>query len=55
MLFFRYSNGPSNKISSPVELDDDTRPDNDHVPLCSINDVQLRFLAPDDLTEVYKL
>lgn len=24
-----------------------------HVPLCSITDVQLRFLVPDDLTEVY--
>ncbi|KPU77886.1 uncharacterized protein Dana_GF24673, isoform C [Drosophila ananassae] len=42
-----------NKHSAPPS--DSTRVDCDHVPLCSINDVQLRFLVPDDLTEVRQL
>lgn len=43
-----------NKHSAPPNNDHLTRVDCDceHVPLCSINDVQLRFLVPDDLTEV---
>ncbi|XP_016933221.1 N-alpha-acetyltransferase 60 isoform X3 [Drosophila suzukii] len=43
-----------NKHSAPPSSDS-TRVDCDHVPLCSINDVQLRFLVPDDLTEVRQL
>ncbi|XP_039485205.1 N-alpha-acetyltransferase 60 isoform X3 [Drosophila santomea] len=39
-----------NKHSAPPSSDS-TRVDCEHVPLCSINDVQLRFLVPDDLTE----
>ncbi|KAH8302931.1 hypothetical protein KR044_012028, partial [Drosophila immigrans] len=46
-----------NKHSAPPNNDILTRVDCDceHVPLCSINDVQLRFLVPDDLTEVRTL
>ncbi|XP_070141889.1 N-alpha-acetyltransferase 60 isoform X2 [Drosophila kikkawai] len=44
-----------NKHSAPPGSGDSTRVDCDHVPLCSINDVQLRFLVPDDLTEVRQL
>ncbi|EDV51247.1 N-alpha-acetyltransferase 60 isoform X2 [Drosophila erecta] len=43
-----------NKHSAPPNSDS-TRVDCEHVPLCSINDVQLRFLVPDDLTEVRQL
>lgn len=51
---FRYNTTKSkyNNIPSSAEPIDIGRIDNDHVPLCSINDVQLRFLVPDDLTEV---
>ena len=42
----------SNVLSSPESIDVSRNENNDHVPLCSINDVQLRFLVPDDLTEV---
>ncbi|ALC44224.1 Naa60, partial [Drosophila busckii] len=46
-----------NKHSAPPNNDIITRVDCDceHVPLCSVNDVQLRFLVPDDLTEVRTL
>ncbi|XP_046812050.1 N-alpha-acetyltransferase 60, partial [Lucilia cuprina] len=46
----KYSNLPSS--AEPIDIG---RIDNDHVPLCSVNDVQLRFLVPDDLTEVRTL
>ncbi|XP_065361436.1 N-alpha-acetyltransferase 60 [Calliphora vicina] len=46
----KYSNSPSS--AEPIDI---SRIDNDHVPLCSVNDVQLRFLVPDDLTEVRTL
>ncbi|KAL9907440.1 N-alpha-acetyltransferase 60 [Glossina fuscipes] len=41
--------------NSEIETNDISRNSNDHVPLCSINDVQLRFLVPDDLSEVRTL
>ncbi|TMW49129.1 hypothetical protein DOY81_005784 [Sarcophaga bullata] len=45
----------SNVLSSSESIDVSRSENNDHVPLCSINDVQLRFLVPDDLTEVRTL
>ncbi|XP_030372553.1 N-alpha-acetyltransferase 60 isoform X2 [Scaptodrosophila lebanonensis] len=44
-----------NKHYNASASNDISRVDCDHVPLCSINDVQLRFLVPDDLTEVRTL
>lgn len=51
----RYNTSKSkyaNILSSSESIDVIHNENNDHVPLCSINDVQLRFLIPDDLTEV---
>ncbi|XP_037933827.1 N-alpha-acetyltransferase 60 isoform X2 [Teleopsis dalmanni] len=43
-----------NKQNNP-QPNDISRAESEHVPLCSITDVQLRFLVPDDLTEVRTL
>lgn len=52
-VFCRYSNTHSKHNSTaPEPIIDISRIDNEHVPLCCVNDVQLRFLVPDDLTEV---
>ncbi|XP_060652180.1 N-alpha-acetyltransferase 60 [Drosophila nasuta] len=48
-LYNKHNAPPNNDILTRVDCDCE------HVPLCSINDVQLRFLVPDDLTEVRTL
>lgn len=44
-----------NKQKHTKLQNENIRPGSEHIPLCSVTDVQLRFLCPDDLGEVRTL